>query len=161
MKLEADGLKAAQELFKSLNLPQESAQRLVDFYAKQVGDALKAGDTAADEMVNGWMDQAKADPELAGKLPKVKENLGKMYDVLINAVPEKAAEARQLIADFKQAMNLTGAGSHPAFIKVLNRLAERIIEPAHVSGRGPVITDKDGRPQGNPGLAASMYPTKS
>lgn len=159
VKLADESLTKAQELFKGLNLPQAGAQSLVDFYVSEMQRVAEAPGKAFEELTNTWITNAKADPEIGNKLPVVKANIGKAYDVLINAVPEKAAETRTLINDFKSAMDITGVGNHPAFIKVLNRLAERIIEPGHVSGAGPSAHGQSpGGSAPRPSVAQSMYP---
>lgn len=159
VKLADESLSKAQELFKGLNLPQVGAQSLVDFYVSEMQRVAEAPGKAFEEMTSNWIASAKADPEIGNKLPTVKTNIGKAYDVLINAIPEKAAETRTLINDFKSAMDITGVGNHPAFIKVLNRLAERIIEPGHVVGGGPSTHGQstNGTAQ-RPSVAQSMYP---
>lgn len=158
VKLAPETLSKATELFKSLNLPQDAAQSLLDFHLDQV----KAVETSADDTyratVEEWGNQLKADPEIGGKLAEVKANLGKAYDAIIEAAGPKAAEARALVNEFKSVMDLTGAGNHPAFVKFFNRMAQRVIEPTHVAGKGPISPTASGQPGGgNPGLAQSMY----
>lgn len=156
----------ANELFKNTGLSQEQAQSFVDFHAAELARVAKAASESGEAdfraTVEDWGKALKADPEVGPKLATVKQDLGKMYDVLINAVPEKANEARALVNEFKTTLDLTGIGNHPAFVKVFNRLAQMVIEPGHVSGKGPVARGADGSlATGNPGLAASMYPPKS
>ncbi len=162
VSLAPETLTKVNELFKGLNLPQAAAQSLIDFHLEQVSAVERSADDTYRQTVEGWGEQLKADPEIGGKLGEVKANLGKAYDVLIEAAGPKAAEAKALVNEFKSVMYLTGAGNHPAFVKLFNRLAQRVIEPGHVSGKGPVSPTANGQPGGgNPGLAASMYPKSS
>lgn len=160
VSLNAETITKANELFKGLGLTQEAAQSLIDFHVAQTQAAATAADDTYRQTVEAWGAQLKADPEIGGKLPEVRAALGKAYDVLIEAAGPKAAEARALVNEFKSVMDLTGAGNHPAFVKLFHRLAQRVIEPGHVSGTGPSPLGQGAR-GGNPGIAASMYPPKT
>ena len=141
VKLNDEQLTKATELFKGLSLDQAGAQSLIDFHTAELARVAKATEDASDasfrDTVEGWGTALKADPEIGTKLATVKQNLGRAYDVLINAVPEKAAETRALVNEFKTTLDLTGIGNHPAFVKVFNRLAQMVIEPGHVPGKNP------------------------
>src|SRR6266403_5217690 len=54
VKLEGETLKSAQELFKALNLPQDGAQRLVDFHLGQIRAATEASSKAYEDMRSAW-----------------------------------------------------------------------------------------------------------
>jgi hypothetical protein len=166
VKLNEEAFTKATELFKTTGLSQTQAQAFVDYHVAELARVREAADTEGEatfrETVNEWGTKLKADPDIGAKLPAVKADLGRMYDSLINAVPEKATEARALVDEFKTTLDLTGIGNHPAFVKVFHRLAQMVIEPGHVSGKGPATRNADGSlATGNPGLAASMYPPKS
>lgn len=118
----------ASTLFKELGLSQASAQRLVDFNAKLAQSAADAPYAAYDAMREGWQSQVKADPELGPKLPQVKETIGRALDTLGDP---------KLIADMKEALNLTGAGDHPAFIKAFYKFAQAVVEGRPVTGANP------------------------
>ena len=135
-------------LFKEMGLSQANAQKLVDFHSKTlqatVGAATKAPMDAWLAQKATWKTEIKADPEIGGKLGEVKAAIGSMYAAL---GPENAA----LVKDFKSAMDLTGAGDNPAFIKLFAKLAERLGEGKPVQGNKP-----PGGPKLSP--AQSMYP---
>src|SRR5882724_1696629 len=82
VKLESETLKSAQELFKALNLPQDGAQRLVDFHLGQIRAATEASSKAYDDMRSAWQTAAKADPEIGPKMTQIKENVGRLYDAI-------------------------------------------------------------------------------
>src|SRR6266446_8772754 len=128
VKLEGETLKSAQELFKALNLPQDGAQKLVDFHLGQIRAATEASSKAYDDMRAGWQTAAKSDPEIGPKMTQIKENVGRLYDAIGDA---------KLVGEFKQIMDLTGAGDNPAFIKVLNKLSSFVTEGHHVTGAQP------------------------
>lgn len=150
IELKPDTLTAAQELFKGLGLTQASAQSLVDFHTKQMTEAANAPVTAYNEMREGWKAATAADPELGPKAAAIKENLGRAFDTLGNP---------KLVQEFKDAMNLTGVGDHPAFIKVLNTWAKSIVEPRLVAGKGPSeLGQSDKGQKERPSVASGMYP---
>ncbi len=150
VKLEGETLKSAQELFKALNLPQDGAQRLVDFHLGQIKAATEASSKAYDDMRVGWQTAAKADPDVGPHMTKIKENVGRLYDAIGDA---------KLVGEFKQIMDLTGAGDNPAFIKVLNKLSSFVTEGRHVTGAQP---SKFGQTEPGkserPSTAHALYP---
>lgn len=137
----------ANELFKSLNLDQASGQKLVDFYAAKAEEAAKAPYQLWEQTQEDWVKTIKADPEIGGKLDQVKTTVAKAIDGLGDP---------KLAADFRAALDFTGAGNNPAFVKAFYRLAQKVTEGTVVSGRGPVeVKNPTGRPAS---AAAAMYP---
>src|SRR6266436_4471453 len=128
VKLEGETLKSAQDLFKALNLPQDGAQRLVDFHLGQIRAATEASSKAYEDMRADWQAKSKADAEIGPHMAKIKENVGRLYDAIGDA---------KLVGEFKSIMDLTGAGDNPAFIKVLNKLSSFVTEGRHVTGTQP------------------------
>ena len=145
----------ASTLFKDLGLNNEQAQRLVDFQAKLQKDAADAPYAAYDAMREGWQNEVKADPALGPKLPQIKETIGRALDTLGDPT---------LVTSFREAMNLTGAGDHPAFIKAFYKMAQAVVEGSPVRGANPSPHGQSatGRTE-RPSVAAAMYPnlTKS
>lgn len=150
IKLEGETLTAAQGLFKGLGLTQEAAQSLVDFHTKQMTEAANAPVNAYNEMREGWKAATAADPELGPKQKAIQENLGKAFDTLNNP---------KLVADFKEAMNITGVGDHPAFVKVLNAWATQVTEGKPVRSGGPSEHGQNDKgTKERPNVAQGMYP---
>lgn len=153
-------IEAAAPIFKELGLTQVQAQSLVDFHTKQMIDAAKAPQTTYETMRNEWTTKAKADPDMAkhavdGKtgLDAVKVDMGRALTALND--PDLAAE-------FKQAMDLTGAGDHPAFIKTFWKLAQYVTEGKHVSGGNPSPHGQTPPgANGRPDAARALYPNLS
>jgi hypothetical protein len=140
--------KDAGELFKSLNLDQAGAQKLVDFYIAKTQEAAEAPYKAYSEMRAEWQAAVKADPEIGGKLDVVKQTVSRALDGLGDA---------KLAQEFREAMDLTGAGDNPAFVKAFFKLAQKVTEGQHVSGKGPSTFGQQ-RP-GQPASAAhALYP---
>src|SRR5262245_3625361 len=133
----------ASGMFKELNLTQANAQRLVDFHAKALTAAAEAPITHWRDQQTAWRNEIKADPEIGGKLGAVKASIGRMYDSLGDS---------PLVASFREAMDLTGAGNHPAFVKLMFKVSERLGEGKPVDGGNP---PGGGKPRTG---AAAMYP---
>lgn len=140
----------ASTLFKELGLTNDQAQKLVDFQVAQAKTQAEAPYTAYDKMREGWQNEVKADKEIGGILPKVKETIGRALDTI--GSPE-------LVAEFKSAMNLTGAGDHPAFVKAFYKLASSVVEGKHVSGTNPSPHGQSNTGTSErPSAAQAMYP---
>lgn len=148
--LDPKSIESATAIFKELGLSQSQAQRLVDY---QLGrDTELSGKSAEtyNQMRTDWRKQVETHPTLGGqKLDETKAEIGKA----IASLPSK------LQADFKDAMNLTGAGDHPAVVEAFYTLAKQVNEGQHVSGNGPGA-DGQTRPgtEIRPSRAAAMFP---
>jgi hypothetical protein len=121
----------AQALFKGLNLSQESAQKLVDFYVSKTNEAFQQPFKAYRDMRDGWVKDAKAHTELSGKL----EPNGPVLSTIARAIDGLGDAA--LASEFRAAMDLTGAGDHPAFIRTFYKMAQALTEGRPVAGSGP------------------------
>ncbi len=144
--------KEADTIFRGMNLTQDQAQSLVDFYTSKTQEAFKAPFEAYQKMTQEWLDESMNHPDLRGKLGP-----GKEVNVRIAKALDGIGDPK-LASDFRQAMDLTGAGNHPAFIRVINALAQKVTEGSHVAGNGPSTAGqaKPGTPQ--PSTAAAMWP---
>lgn len=142
----------ADALFKGMGLSQEQAQSLVDFYTKTNSESAEAPYKAWDDMTSGWRNEAENHPALRGKLgagQEINVRIGKFLDGMNDP---------QLASDFKALMDLTGAGNHPAFIRVIDYAASRLTEGTHVSGNGPT-TASQAAPGSRPAsAAAALWP---
>lgn len=138
----------ASGVFKELGLPQEGAQKLVDLYAKQAQAAANAPVEYWQKMQKDWVAEIKADKDLGGKLPEVRSTISKAIDTL-----------GPLAAPFREAMDLTGAGNNPAFVRALYKLAQSLTEGAHVSGGGPSVAGQtEPGKSTRPSAASALYP---
>lgn len=146
-ELDAEALKEATPLFKELNLPQDQAQKLIDFYAKTSREAAEAPMKLWQDTQKAWVDEVKADPEIGGKLDAVRTTVSKAIDSL----------GPELATMFRQAMDMTGAGNNPAFVKAFYKFASQLTEGGSVRGNGPATTGQgnQGRP---PSAASALYP---
>jgi hypothetical protein len=144
----------ADALFKGLGIPQEGAQKLVDLYRELTTEAFQAPFKAYQDTVSDWLKQAQDHPDLRGKLApggEVNVRIGKLLD----GVPDA-----KLASDFREAMDITGVGNHPAFIRMMDHFAKQLTEGTHVAGNGPSRFGQSAPgARSEPGAAAAMWPT--
>ena len=145
-ELDKDVAKEAGDLFKTMNLTQSQAQQLVNFYVSKTEEATQAPYKLWHETQEAWRNEIKADPEIGGKLDQVKSTIAKAIDGLCDA---------KLAAGFREAMDYTGAGNNPAFIRAFYRMAQKLTEGTHVAAGGPAQVNPPGQ---RPSAAQALYP---
>lgn len=137
-------------LAKSMNLTQAQAQSLVDFYVSKTQETFNQPFEAYKRIQEGWVNEVKNHPEIKGKLDQVKATIGSALDGLGDAT---------LATDFRKAMDMTGAGNHPAFVRVLYKLAQAVTEGTAVTGEGPSPHGQTTRgAAARPSAAQALYP---
>jgi hypothetical protein len=152
-ELDAKVNEEASPLFKELGLTQDQAQKLVDFYSKH---ALATSREALDGWMktrSDWREGIKNDPKL-GKLVGSDGNFGPDSPLVVTVT--RALDGLQnpkLVADFKEAMELTGAGDNPAFVGVLHALASKLTEGTSYAQGSPVASNSK-----RPSAGAALYP---
>jgi hypothetical protein len=144
-----DTAKEVGTLFKELNLSQAQGQKLVDYWVKNNQEAFEAPFKAWEDVQKKWTDAVKIDPEMGHRLPEIKTTIGKALDSLGDT---------KLASEFRDAMDYTGAGNNPAFIKAFWKLAQAVTEGGHVAGSGPSPHGQKAPGQGPPSPAKALYP---
>jgi hypothetical protein len=143
---------AATPVFKELGLTQAQADKLVDLYNGLAKGKADIGLATIKAMGEKWEGEAKADPYIGPNLDKIKVDVGRAMDRLEQTRPG-------IKARFANAMNMTMAGSNPAFIETFWELAKSITEGTHVVAGGPSPAGQSATGQTQrPSIAASMYP---
>ena len=135
-------------IFKGLNLSQEAGQKLVDFYTAKTAESANEPYKVWQETQEQWVKEVKADREIGHKLNEVKTTISRAIDGLNDP---------KLAASFREAMDFTGAGNNPAFIKAFYKLAQMVTEGGHVAGSGPSPASQR-RAGETPSAARAMYP---
>jgi hypothetical protein len=122
-------------LARELDLPQQSAQKLVDLAVR-----MRQADAEAIVAVRqSWLDASKADREFGGD--RLHENL---------ATAKRGVEAYGSPA-LAQLLNETGLGNHPEFVRLFVKIGRTVSEYTYLAG---------GRaPAGQRSLAERLYPT--
>jgi len=154
--LSAEIVAEATPIFKELGLSQDAAQKLIDFHSKQMLASAKAPQETYENLRKDWRAKATSDPEIVKAtsggmtgMDAVKLDIGR---ALTHVDPALATE-------FRQAMDLTGAGDHPAFVKTFWKLSQLVAEGRHVAGGSP--SPHGQTPSGKverPTPAAALYP---
>jgi hypothetical protein len=144
--LDSDAITAATPVFKELGLTQDQAQKLVDLQSSLVQKAENAIVKRVSDMREAWRaDVAKAFPNI----DQTKADIGRMFSQL----------PQDIVTDLKSAMDLTGAGDHPAFVKAFHKLSEFFKEGSFVSGRGPSPAGQSANGSvPRPTAAQALYP---
>lgn len=153
-QLDEASLTKASDLFKELKLTQSQAQKLIDMYGEVSQDASEAPYKEFNRLTKQWYDESMNHPDLKGKLGQ-----GKEVSVSISKMLNDFGDP-QLVKDFRSVMDLTGAGNHPAFIRVLAKAAAKLTEGGHVAGTGPAAQGQNaGGRATQPTAAQAMWPT--
>lgn len=150
-ELDKESMEKASVIFKELNLSQDQAQKLVDYYSGLSKADAESTQNRFKEMVTGWREESLNHPDLKGKM----ERNGPVLTAVAKTIDSLGPE---LAGAFREVMDLTGVGNHPAFIRAFYALAQQLSEPGHVTGRGPSAFGQaaPGR-QAGPGPGA-LYP---
>jgi hypothetical protein len=138
----------AKGIFKEMNLTQAQGQKLVDYYVKHTAASANAPYDAWNEMQTKWVKEIKDDPYYGPRLNDVKTTISRALDVIGDPA---------LSAQFREAMDYTGAGNNPAFIKTFYKMAQMVTEGRHVAGNGPTAASQ-GKPNERISAAGAMYP---
>jgi hypothetical protein len=142
-----DQMKDVHGTFRELGLNQAQGQKLMDLYMKQVVEAETAPYRVWQETQEKWRTEIRNDPEIGGKLDRVRETVSRAIDGLGDP---------KLAREFKEAMDFTGAGNNPAFIRAFYKLAQMVTEGKAAPAGGPSPAARPGGAR--PSLASAMYP---
>lgn len=108
--------------------PTERGQKLISLQAEFLTKAAEENRTAWNALQDEWKGQVKADKEIGGdKLAPTLQTISKAIDTL---GPDSAKA-------FREAVDFTGVGNHPAFVKGMAAFAKAITEGGHVTGTPP------------------------
>lgn len=119
---------------KELNLSQEQAQKLVDMQTSQANDANTKSTEAWATLRDQWQTEAKTDKEFGGKA--FDENIG----------TAKLALTKYGSEELSTAIELTGMGNHPEFIRLLYKVGLTLKEDKlMVEGGGHVAPTDRGK----------------
>lgn len=148
LELDPKSIEQAIPIFKELGLSQEGAQKLIDLYTSVAEANNDAAMQTVTDMRKAWRDEVAADKVVGHRMAEVKKGVNDMFNALGDA---------KLVSAFKEAMNLTGAGDHPAFIRAMDLWSARFKEGTHVQGNGP---SPHGQPTGSKpeSAAKALYP---
>jgi len=127
-------------------MDNDSVNAVIQALGPKMAERMNAGAVAYKQMNETWQAEALADPVLAGGDPaKLTANMG-VVKTAINTLGLPA----EMVTSALQALELTGAGNHPAVLRVIYGMASRLSEAPPVTGTPP---NADGE-----SVAKRMYP---
>jgi hypothetical protein len=141
MKADDPAFKNFSEVFTDDKLSvQDRGQKLIDLYHENVKAMTTASRQAWTDTNTKWVNEVKADAEIGGaKFETTKTTIARAIDSL----------GPDLSVAFRQGLDATGAGNHPAIWKGLAKMASLLTEGGHVQGAPP---------SGKPDLGATFFP---
>jgi hypothetical protein len=124
VEVDAETLSEARTLLGEMHLPQEQAQRLVDFYAGKIRQFGTAQSENWVKLNEKWVGDFKADREIGG-----------------DRIQETVAAATRAMDRFgtpglREALIMTGAGNHPEVIRFVARVGRATAEDRFVVAAG-------------------------
>ena len=119
--------------------------------------AAKAPESAYEATRTEWRAKVDADPEIKAATADGKTGVEAVKVGIAKTLAALGDPA--LTADFKAAMDLTGAGDNPAFIKAMWKLSAFVTEGKHVQGQNPSVHGQQAPgTSARPTPAAALYP---
>jgi hypothetical protein len=118
-------------IFKDLNLNQDQAQKIIDYYSKEVLPRQSEQiNQQWDKIRADWETQAKADKEYGGE--KFEEN----FHYAKKAMDQFATP------ELRSAMDQYGFGNHPEVIRLMVRIGKQMSEDPNLPGRSNAGAEK-------------------
>ncbi len=148
-------IEQATPIFKELGLTNDQAQKLMDIQIAREIAAAKAPQDAYAATRADWQAKVKADSEIAAYSKDGKTGTDA---VKIDIGAAIATLPQDLQASFREAMDITGAGDHPAFVKAMWKFAQAIGEGRPVSGKSPSPAGQVAPGAKPPSAAQALYP---
>jgi hypothetical protein len=105
-----DALNRFKEVSKESNVPQETAQKYIDLYTEIEQQKVEAQERETQEIVEGWKNEIKSDPEFGGT---------KFDETIIRA---KRTLHQFGNDNLKEVLIASGLGNHPEIIKLLAKV---------------------------------------
>lgn len=153
--IDAKLLETVTPIFKELGLTNEQGQKLFDIQVQRELSLAKAPQDAYAATRADWQSKVKSDPELTSAVSGDKTGIDAVKLDIGRAIATLPAD---LQASFREAMDVTGAGDHPAFVKAMYKFSQSIGEGRPVSGAGPSPAGQKAPGAKPPSAAAAMYP---
>ena len=120
MEMDADVLGEFKGLAKELNIPQDKAQKLIDFQTQLASKQAEQYQAAVTKQAQDWAASIKNDPEVGG------ENYDKSVESAIKVIQSFGDPA------LTELLNTSGLGNHPALFKFCHRISAAISEDKFV-----------------------------
>lgn len=120
-------------------LLQEFGQKAVDFHVAEVKNLLEANNKASfdawENTKNEWKESFMSDPELGGNRWQTTVNSA------LDFIRTHGGNDKQQ-SEFRDLMNLSGVGNHPAMIRLLSNAGRNMSEGRPLAAQSPVSAPK-------------------
>ena len=141
-ELDPEVLTAFGEVAKELNLPQDSAQKVLD----KVAPVIQARQAkVVEEAKIGWANDARSDEEFGG------ENLNANLEIAKSSLKAFGTDA------LTNLLQESGLGNHPEVIRFMYRAGKAISEDAYVGNSEGAMGKGSGIPKDFNGIANALY----
>lgn len=120
MEIDAEVMGEFTAFAKELNLPQDKAQKIVDFQAKLASKQADEYQAAVEKQKEQWMAAVKNDPDLGG------ENYEKSVASAVKVVQAFGSP------ELREVLTATGLGNNPELFKFVHRISQAISEDKFV-----------------------------
>lgn len=146
--VDEERFEAFADFARAHNLPQDEAQDLLDMGVATAAETVEAYRDAVssqwDTLRDGWIKEVKEDPEYGGE--KLEENLalcrkavdafGRVTEVKDEkGKPVKGDDGKPVrVNDLAQLLEVTGAGDHPAVVRLLSEVGKLVGEGGVIHG---------------------------
>ncbi len=121
MELDEKALEKFEPLFREANMTNEQASKFAEAYGEHVkGLVDSAIESLQDDWTKqnkGWQDSLLKDAEFGGA--EFKENMN-----IARTVLDRFGGTKEEMAEVREALNKTGAGNHPAIVRLLFRVGK-------------------------------------
>lgn len=142
-------LDAFSPVAKQLDLSQDEAQNVLDKVSPVIQERMQ---TKIAELRTGWESASRTDPEIGGNGNEkvLTKNL---------AIAEKSIQSFG-DNEYRELLETTGIGNHPAVIRYHLKVGNRISEDGFVNGDSPGEDNQPGTPRSEQQIAKNLYKTK-
>lgn len=151
LPLDSKLVDAVTPIFKELNLSNEGAQKLVDFWNQQTTALAEAQVERFNKVTEGWAKEVVADKDLGDGKEGFNTETKTAVDAFLKSLPNEAA--------VRKLMDETGLGNHPDLARAFKAAGAKLKEGTPAKGSGPAATGQKS-PDSNAGKtpAQRMYP---
>lgn len=123
--LDKDLLDEATPIFKGLKLTNEQANQLVPMAAKLAGNVSKQQQDAFAAVASDWAREAQKDPDIGGQnWAETESYVAKALDAFAGPAKDKDGK----VNEFRQLLNDSKLGNHPAMIRAWRNVGKAISE---------------------------------
>lgn len=156
--LDAKMLETVTPVFKELGLSQDQAQKLIDLQVARELESARAPKATYDALRSDWRTATTTHPDISGFVDRASGKTG------IDGVKANIGRALTALGDpalatgFREAMDLTGAGDNPFFVRAFNKLSAFVVEGSAVRGSGPSPAGQRAPGTKPPTAAQALYP---